>query len=482
MIIPYKEFKMSLTKLKSLIISEVGKNNFKEVETFTHFLIFVKKMTLEYDNLSDNSSKQKSKTLGFNLPYTSNYNFIMRHIDRVSLFDVINDSLKKIKKRNPNFNLIINETNQQFSFLEKNSEMDIEKNTLINIIREIDSIQLSDLQSIYIFLNDELPNIINEKFLRYMDYIEKNKTIIFKGDIPISINNSVIFDKTFIVEQWIRRIIMFSLMLEYGKDWISVFEDDSLVDYARIRGKITEKEIIESKDDNLLWYTTLGYLAKFIKRKDISNKIKTLTNLDTDTLSKSIFKISIIRNEMAHNRTITKAMEQEYNQNFDRLKTAIVNFKSKIIYTNTGKIVSNYSTSYINLVNYFKKKSEEFNKIQAYLEDNTEFYSLVFLPSHNIEFQYIDIEKLLEIFKHYKNSIIAFYVNKSCDEYQIIISKKIKDYDYIYKEIINIFFESLDYLGTSNPYEIQDSKYTCNPRIWFYELDFNSSSVNEIFK
>ena len=199
MIIPYKEFKMSLTKLKSLIISEVGKNNFKEVETFTHFLIFVKKMTLEYDNLSDNSSKQKSKTLGFNLPYTSNYNFIMRHIDRVSLFDVINDSLKKIKKRNPNFNLIINETNQQFSFLEKNSEMDIEKNTLINIIREIDSIQLSDLQSIYIFLNDELPNIINEKFLRYMDYIEKNKTIIFKGDIPISINNSVIFDKTFIV-------------------------------------------------------------------------------------------------------------------------------------------------------------------------------------------------------------------------------------------------------------------------------------------
>lgn len=271
-------------------------------------------------------------------------------------------------------------------------------------------------------------------------------------------------------------------MLEYGKDWISVFEDDSLVAYARIRGKITEKEFIESKDDNLLWYTTLGYLAKFIKRKDISNKIKNLTNLDTDTLSKSIFKISIIRNEMAHNRTITKALEQEYNQNFDILKTAIVNFKSKIIYKNTDKIVSNYSTSYINLVNYFKKKSEEFNKIQAYLEDNTEFYSLVFLPSHNIEFHYIDIEKLLEIFKHYKNSIIAFYVNKSCDEYQIIISKKIKDYDSIYKEIINISFESLDYLGTSNPYEIQDSKYTCNPRIWFYELDFNSSSVNEIFK
>lgn len=185
---------------------------------------------------------------------------------------------------------------------------------------------------------------------------------------------------------------------------------------------------------------------------------------------------------MAHNRTITKALEQEYNQNFDILKTAIVNFKSKIIYKNTDKIVSNYSTSYINLVNYFKKKSEEFNKIQAYLEDNTEFYSLVFLPSHNIEFHYIDIEKLLEIFKHYKNSIIAFYVNKSCDEYQIIISKKIKDYDSIYKEIINISFESLDYLGTSNPYEIQDSKYTCNPRIWFYELDFNSSSVNEIFK
>lgn len=305
-------------------------------------------------------------------------------------------------------------------------------------------------------------------------FIEENRMTTFKGEIPISINNFSIFNKVFISEQWIRRIIMFVLMRDYGKDWIKAFNDKDLEDYENMRRKLVGKEIIDLKDDNLLWYASLAYLGKFIKRNDIKTKIENITGVNAKKISSSIFKIADIRNEMAHNRTITKFMEIESEKSFNILKQAISNFKENTIYDQKSKIKSNffYERGESRLETYFNmqlEKQYKKNNIQAFLAEADDFYSIVLLPCKALSDSYINICKLLEIYTEFKDYIIAFFVNKSGNEYQIILSKKSANDFMVNKEIINIFFEIVGKIGTNLTYELQDSKFTCNPKIWFYE-------------
>ena len=83
--------------------------------------------------------------------------------------------------------------------------------------------------------------------------------------------------------------------------------------------------------------------------------------------------------------------------------------------------------------------------------------------------EFIDIQVILERFDKFKDYIVAFYVNKQGGEYQVIVSKKTGTEKLIYRSIINTFFDIVKGLGTDFAYELQDSKYTCNPKVWFYE-------------
>lgn len=46
------------------------------------------------------------------------------------------------------------------------------------------------------------------------------KEVIFKSEIPISTNNERIFDRTFVIEQWFRRIVSSAIKLQYGSNWM----------------------------------------------------------------------------------------------------------------------------------------------------------------------------------------------------------------------------------------------------------------------
>ncbi len=264
-------------------------------------------------------------------------------------------------------------------------------------------------------------------------------------------------------------------MTEYGADWITAFEDDDLKEYEEMRRKLSGREILDFKDDHLLWYASISYLGRFITKKDIREKIQMVTDMKASIVSKAVFKVGDIRNEMAHNRTITKLMEEDYNNNFNVLEEAITNFKKKTIYSKSGEIVSEFYSrrnQASEFVAYFNKLEEEqfdANGTQSFMKEDVDYYSIILLPCEPIGAEFIDIRVILERFDIFKDYIVAFYVNKEMCEYQVIVSKKIGTEKMIYRSIMNTFFDIVKDIGTDTPYELQDSKYTCNPKIWFYE-------------
>ena len=64
-------------------------------------------------------------------------------------------------------------------------------------------------------------------------------------------------------------------------------------------------------------------------------------------------------------------------------------------------------------------------------------------------------------------------------EYQVIISKRTVSKQKTMEEIINIFFDIVKVVGTDMPYELQDSRYTCNPKIWFYNNSYEEGLKTE---
>lgn len=485
---------MELDIYKDFIRRGIIKNKLVEYYQLLKAITLVKYMTIIDDQNRELPRKKRGQVMGFSLPHTASYNFIMRYINDARLYEVIDAILIKIEKNNPNLSgkIAIRTKELKLEDILKGDskdnriviieELEIENNLFTDMLHAIDDLNLKDFEQLNQFLDDEVYELAIEYEESQRKRFESKRKTVFKGDMPISINNSKIFDKTFIVEQWIRRIIKFVLMIEYGADWIKAFKDKDLEDYENMRRKLVGREVLEFKDDHLLWYASISYLASFIKRKDIRNTIENVTSFSASELSKTLFKIGDIRNEMAHNRTITKAMEEDFNKNFGILEDVIINFKKKTIYKKDGEFVSNQYSIKFGFINYFNKlKIINFKSYgtQSFLKEQEDFFSIILLPCKAIGYDYIDISVLLERFDTFKDYIISFYINMHNPEYQVIISKRTVSKQKTMEEIINIFFDIVKVVGTDMPYELQDSRYTCNPKIWFYNNSYEEGLKTE---
>lgn len=485
---------------REFITSGIEKDKFLENCQLLKSLALIKYLTLVYENNTELSKLEKKRITGFTLPHTANFNYIMKYIDSPRLYEIINDAIIKIEKSQNQYikqiglqNEIINNDLKIDGMFENKKALvalgglDLDKDLLVRLLNEINDMGDDEFEFVNNFLYDDVYGLYNEYETQKSEAFEDKRRTIFKGDIPISVNNSIIFNKTFIVEQWIRRIIMFVLMTEYGTDWIKAFKNDDLEEYEKMRRKLSGREILDFKDDHLLWYASISYLGGFINKKDIKKKIEKVTNMKASIISKAVFKVGDIRNEMAHNRTITKLMEEDYDSNFKVLEEAITNFKKNTIYSKTGEIVSwfgfesNQSSEFISYFNKLEKEQFDASGTQSFIQEEEYYYSIILLPCGPIGAEFIDIQVILERFDIFKDYIVAFYVNKQGGEYQVIVSKKIGNEKMIYRSIINTFFDIMKSIGSDARYELQDSKYTCNPKIWFYENSFEDGLSNGLW-
>lgn len=330
------------------------------------------------------------------------------------------------------------------------------------------------------------------------------KDVLFKSEIPIATNNERIFDATFVIEQWFRRILLTAIKFHYGSAWMSFFDNKDVKAFNKELRKIENRPMVEYDGSNIIWFTSITELAEYIVKDEIKNIIEDLTAVDPQILSSKLKLIKEVRNTMAHHRTITDDMHNEFETECEIFDRAIGNFKSNFLYK-TQSIKSWPSESKYSLINYFNDKAYLQNDIQAFITEGEYYIEIVHLPGmgpipqfvidYQNEYQkrltkyideenyeaalrlskqgceFIDIKFMVETFKGFVEDIIGIFVNKSMAEFYIVLPKK--DIEVCidkYRGIVDRFFAvSNNDICSIKPYEQQNAKYICNPMIWFYE-------------
>lgn len=297
------------------------------------------------------------------------------------------------------------------------------------------------------------------------------KEILFKGEIPISTNNPSIFDRTFIIEQWFRRILYTALMISYGKKWDEHLSLDDRKEYNEILEKIQANPSLEiSEQDNILWFTTINDLAnKFINLK-IGEVILEITEVRPEIIVSDLKEIKGIRNIVAHNRTVSMELSTRFDDLYENLNKVINNFKGWLIYSGNYKIINVDEIVDNDVINHFNLKlhGNDWKYFQAFIGESKYFYEIVHLPAGK-NANYLDVKLVLMNFHPVIRNILGFFVNKLGDEYYVKWPKHESIETFTQIEIVDIFHKSKNNIWTDVPYEKQDSKFTCNPKVWFYE-------------
>lgn len=179
---------------------------------------------------------------------------------------------------------------------------------------------------------------------------------IFNEEIPISIHNPRIFDRTYVIEQWCRRILYTAFMMEYGNDWTEKrFDEKTVKDFKKTVVKLMLEPLNYSGEiNNIIWHTTLNKLSElfamnlseeqllfddFSKTQDfvrLQEHIFVLTLNDNVSISEDIKSLKMIRNAVAHNRSVTDETNVQFEIISERFSEIITYFKKWLLYNSSS--------------------------------------------------------------------------------------------------------------------------------------------------
>lgn len=300
----------------------------------------------------------------------------------------------------------------------------------------------------------------------------KNK-IIFKGEIPVSVDNLDAYDKIFVIETWMRRITFVSLMIRHGSKWPDVFPKSEREKVEKNIAKSIDNPLLGSYEaGNLMWFTTLNELKDILHRQDIADIILEITGSPCDTISEKLEKLNTIRNDIAHNRIITIESLRTFNKLCKDFFAVIDEFKRRYVHKNDYDIKFTERDSDNQAIKYFLNRMEDndWGEFQGFIEDDENSIQVVQLPGGvNFDHPYIHLELLLKKYESVVDQIMGFFINKGGCEYRLIWSKHETINVSIQKKIIDIFLDSKFNLWIDTDYKKQDGKSVFNPILWYYD-------------
>ena len=305
-----------------------------------------------------------------------------------------------------------------------------------------------------------------------------NKKITFKGEIPITIHNRSVYDKIFIIESWFRRIVSVALMIKHGRNWTDIFtKEDKSKYYKNVKKSKKDPSLDCGESNNMLWFTNIFQLMEILKKEEIKDIVIELTKKTPDETHDEFEIIRKIRNNLAHSRIITMDSLNRFNETYESLFNAILNFKDRFLYASSYEIHHSFEYEDYkddNILYYFNKRmhGNDWSFFQAFIAEDKYFYKIVQLPCKlpdGYSDEYVDVKKLLNSYFPVMNSMIGIFINKSGNEYSVVWPKhcSISEKDQI--KIIDIFLEMKHKIWTNLRYEQQNEKFICNPFVWFYE-------------
>lgn len=292
-------------------------------------------------------------------------------------------------------------------------------------------------------------------------------SLYYINEMLIPDRNRDIYSSLYEIENWLRRIALSAYMIAHGKEWQNSIDPKlSTAVLTRLKKNSELFYLATELDKNLIWATLHRELHQLIFDATVWPLIAEITHFGKERLQAKLLELNDIRNLLAHNRAFSSHTEVVFKGIEASIKVGVENFKNKIIYSNT-EIYKDNDPDSVNTVFQRQMAGNDWGKFQAFLASNKYFYELVCLPvQRKWRTSYVSGRKLLKTYDSLHDSILAFNINKTGDEYMVLVPRNIPQADI--EGIIETFVRNPD-VWTDKPYEEQDPQYISNPKIWFYE-------------
>lgn len=286
--------------------------------------------------------------------------------------------------------------------------------------------------------------------------------LAFETEIPIPATNEILYRRVYVLEQWLRRILIASLMSRYATHWRNAIPTEIAKEFKGRRAALRRRVVLDvESSDNDVWLLTLEELRRLLLSEFLWPEVRPLTGWQKKELGARVEQLREIRNVVGHNRATTSGTLEIFEGVEHYLARGIRTFRQQTLYRDPPHGLDVNGSSEEAVLEQVKALWDGTTR-QVFLIVTEKFYSVIFLPVP--PFTFISIADLLESFDHARHSILAFYVNDEANEFSVVWPRGATA-----EETASVLrgFEQYSHF-TRTSYEQQDPKYVCDPRIWFY--------------
>ncbi|HZS57642.1 MAG TPA: hypothetical protein VFA43_00125 [Gemmatimonadaceae bacterium] len=286
--------------------------------------------------------------------------------------------------------------------------------------------------------------------------------IEFEGEVPIPQWNLELYRRIYLLEQWLRRIVMAGLMSRYATQWRSAIPTEISANLKQRRRQLAARTFLDvESSDNVVWLLTLEELKQLMTSNFIWPSVKELTGLQRADVLARVDELREIRNVVGHNRATTPRTLRIFEGVEQYLGQGIDHFRNETLYSESNAIFSHAEDE--PLAEAVEALWEPGTR-QVFLQASDRFYAMVSLPVP--PFAYISVPDLVEAIHDVRHLILAVYVNGVADEFSVVWPRGALDAEH--QQVIEAIAAFHVGRHTELPYSEQDPKHVCDPRIWFY--------------
>jgi hypothetical protein len=278
--------------------------------------------------------------------------------------------------------------------------------------------------------------------------------------MPLPEINLVIYRRIYVIEQWLRRIALAALMARYGSRWSDAIPTDIGKNIKSRLAALRNRVAFDTENsDNAIWCLTLDELNTLLIYDKIWPFVKALTGFDRPELRARLDEMREIRNVIGHNRAGTDYTGKIFEAIDESLTSGIEQFRDTLLYDFGGSQQSGDLEDDAVGARFYADRSPLGREQLA--RDEHFYYAHVLSPEGGVA---LNLGDLLEHFDDVRRTVLAFLVNRqSIGEYTVVWPRSAHP-----DEHAGVLRGFATYAPSSGkPYEEQNPKYVCHPKVWF---------------
>jgi hypothetical protein len=296
-----------------------------------------------------------------------------------------------------------------------------------------------------------------------------NADVQFVNELPFPETNALIYRELYEYEQLFRRLAHAALVAKAGAEWESILPEGLLPKLQGRLENLSNRIYLNCENSrNPIWITTLEQLRTILTMESILPVVQEFSSYQKAFLVNKLSEVIEIRNVIGHNRATTLDTLTIWRGIAASLKPGMDAFKAILLYDQEDMVYLETEDHSNPVAAYYSQRCRALDQsgFQPLLSESKYFYSLTHLPV-NTDGDWVRAAALLNAFENAAQYIFCFMINKSGNEFQVVLPKSLPKQ--VYEQIVDTFLQRSRQVWTHTPYQEQSAAYVCDPQIWFYE-------------